>query len=167
MQTTLVLMLLMVFTPNLVSATTQIPDSIVIDGNSRALLTEPEPFVRYLDDSGQRAKLQRYLNGGICSASWRGFRAYWQIADAKLVLVQLLANPCDPQPKEVPLTVFFPNHSGPALAGWFSGGLLVPLGRRFWDLYLFEHYLLITVERGIVINRREFTGRPLFRGRPQ
>jgi hypothetical protein len=155
-----VLMLLMAFTPSLVSATAQIPDEIVIDGNTRALLTEPEPFVRYLDDSGQRAKLQPYLNGGICSASWRGFRAHWQIADAKLLLVKLLANPCDPQPKEVPLTVFFPNHSGPVLAGWFSGELLVPLGRRLQDLYLFEHYLLIRVERGIVINRRESRERP-------
>ncbi len=160
MRATLVLMLLMAFTPSLVSATVQIPDEIVVDGTTRALLTEPEPFVRYLKDSGQHAKLQPYLNGAICSASWRGFRAYWKIADAKLLLVKLLANPCDRQPKEVPLTVFFPDHSGPVLARWFSGELLVPLGRRLQDLYLFEHYLLITVERGIVINRRESRERP-------
>jgi hypothetical protein len=158
--TTLVLMFLLAFTPSLVSATVQIPDEIVIDGNTRALLTEPEPFERYLNDSGQHAKLQPYLNGAMCSASWRGFRAYWKIADAKLLLVKLLANPCDRQPKEVPLTVFFPDHSGPVLAGWFSGGLLVSLGRRLQDSYLFERYLLITVERGIVINRRESRERP-------
>ena len=139
----------------------QIPDEIVIDGTTRALLTEPEPFVRYLKDSGQHAKLKPYMDGSLCSASWRGFRAYWTIADAKLLLVKLLANPCSrQQPKDVPLTVFFPDHSGPVLAEWFSGELLVPLGRRLWDLYLFEHYLLITVERGIVINRRESRERP-------
>jgi len=55
-------MLLMAFTPSLVSATVQIPDEIVVDGTTRALLTEPEPFVRYLKDSGQHAKLQPYLN---------------------------------------------------------------------------------------------------------
>jgi hypothetical protein len=160
-------MLLMAFSPSLVSATTQIPDEIVIDGKTRALISEPEPFVRYLKDSGQHAKLQPYLNGSICSASWRGFRAYWRIEDARLLLIKLLANPCDRQPKEVPLTVFFPDDSAPVFAGWFSGELLVPLGSRLRDLYLFEHYLLITVERGLVINRREFRGRPLFSGRPQ
>jgi hypothetical protein len=102
MRATLVLMLLIAFTPSLVSATVQIPDEIVIDGTTRALLTEPEPFVQYLNDFGQHAKLQPYLNGAICSASWRGFRAYWKIADAKLLLVKLLANPCDRQPSLTP-----------------------------------------------------------------
>ena len=82
------------------------------------------------------------------------------VRDAKLLLVKLLANPCDRQPKDVPLTVFFPDQSGPVLAKWFSGEFLVSLGRRLQDLYLFEHYLLITVERGIVINRRESRERP-------
>jgi hypothetical protein len=62
--------------------------------------------------------------------------------------------------------VFFPDDSASVFARWFSGELLVPVGRRLRDLYLFEYYLLITVERGIVIDRREFRGRPLFRGRP-
>jgi len=79
MRATLVLMLLMAFTPRLVSATAQIPDEIVIDGASRALFTEPEPFVRYLDDSGQHAKLKPNLNGEMCTASWRGCKAYWEI----------------------------------------------------------------------------------------
>jgi hypothetical protein len=136
----------------------------VIDGEPQRLITEPEPFVRYLDDSGQHAKLKPYLNEEMCSASWRGFRAYWEIADAKLLLVKLLANPCD-QPKEVPLTVFFPDSSGPVFARWFSGVLLVPLGKRLQYVHSgyesrFERYLLLTVESGIVINRRESRERP-------
>ena len=164
MRATLTLMLLLAFAPSLASATAQMPDEIVIDGEPRPLFTEPEPFVRYLDDAGQHPRLGPFLDGSLCSASWRGFKAYWKIDDAKLLLVKLLANPCT-QSNEVPLTVFFPGHSGPVLARWFSGELLVPLGRRLQYVHLgygsrYERYLLLTVESGIVIDRRESGERP-------
>ena len=61
--------------------------------------------------------------------------------------------------------MFFPDQSGPVFAGWFSGLLLVPLGRHLQYLHLgyesrFERYLLLTVESGVVINRRESRERP-------
>jgi len=89
---TLVLMLLMAFTPSFVSATVQIPDDRD-RRHTRALLTEPEPFVRYLKDSGSMpsssptwmARLARHR--GVVSGRTGRLRSQ---AAAR----QALANPC-------------------------------------------------------------------------
>lgn len=125
MRTTALLVLLLLAAPSLARATAQIPDEIVIDGESRILFTEP--FLQYLSES-VHAKFKPYLNWPPCTASWRGFRAFWRVEDAKLLLIKLLANPCDRHPTEIPLITFFPDHSGPVPATWYSGKLVVPGG---------------------------------------
>jgi hypothetical protein len=148
--------------PNLTYATAQIPDQIIVDGKPHALFTEP--LTRYLVESGRHSKLKPYLTG-MCSGSWRGFAAEWRVQTDQLELVKVLANPCDKEPKEVPLLELFPEQASPIVASWFSGRLVVPLGEQTQYVHMgyeskYERYLVLYVERGVIVRREESTERP-------
>ena len=156
MRVSTLVLLLIALAPVCAFATGQIADEILIDGKSRMLFSEP--FMPYLSDPSEQAKLKSYLSGVICSASWRGYRAHWKIRDTQLLLVKLVADPCGQSPKDIPLTAFFPNHSGPVPATWFSGKLVVPMGRLVKSVRSgydsrYEWYVVLTVRKGVVLNR--------------
>ncbi len=151
MRVSTLVFLLIALAPVCAFATAQITNEILIDGKSRMLFSGP--FIPYLSDPSEQAKLKSYLSGALCSASWRGYRAHWKIQDTQLLLVTLVADPCDQSPKDIPLTAFFPNHSGPVPATWFSGKLVVPMGKlvksvRSGYQSRYEWYVVLTVGKG-------------------
>jgi len=144
-------------------ATGQIPEQILIDGKPNILFSEP--LQNLLKNPAQMEKLRPYLSNLLCTASWRGYMAYWEIRDGNLFLVQVLANPCDKEPQEVPLSAFFTGSSGPVMASWYSGNLLVPLGKRLEYIHMgyesrYEKYLVISIKNGKVVGRNEVSERP-------
>ena len=150
---------------NLAHATAQIPERIKVDeGEAQPLFSEPlRPFL--LSDDAHIKALGRHANTG-CSASWRGYQGHWTISsDQQLMLTALFANPCSDKPAPIPLTTFFPDATGPVPAKWFSGKLLVPLGKMVQYQHMgyeseYEKYLIITVDQGKVTSRETSTKRP-------
>lgn len=144
-------------------ATAQIPELIEIDGKNEILFSEP--FTIYLaEHRAEIPKLER-LAQDRCSGSWRGYQGHWLIRDEKLYLESLFANPCRDSPDPIPLSTFFPGSEGPVHATWFTGRLLVPLGKRLEYVHMgyqskYERYLVVHIERGSVIKRESTSERP-------
>ena len=149
---------------NLAHATAQIPELIKIDGETHDLFREPlNPYL--LSNDAYIKELER-LSKDRCTASWRGYQGHWTISsDQQLMLTALFANPCSDKPAPIPLTTFFPDATGPVPARWFSGKLLVPLGKMLQYQHMgyeseYEKYLIITVDQGKVTSRETSTKRP-------
>ena len=103
--------------------TVQIPDTLVLGGERHILFDQP--IATLLDSDPQlRQSLGRYRSS-ICSASWLGYRATWEIDDDRLFLTELIANPCADEPTVVPLTEIPGYRAGRVLASWVSGRLIV------------------------------------------
>ncbi|XHS79822.1 hypothetical protein ACFJGW_07530 [Burkholderiaceae bacterium UC74_6] len=139
-------------------ATAQIPDEILIDGERSPLFSEP--FSMFLQVTDSTKKLEPFLNEYPCSASWRGHAAFWEVRADQLVLVKLVANPCDERPKEIPLATFFPGNEGPVTATWYTGELVLPRGKLVQYRHLgyasrYERYVILSVQNGLVFARRE------------
>ncbi len=152
------LLFLLLLVPGFAAATAQIPDLIVLDGKTNSLFTNP--FGAYLRRNQEAIpKLEAVVEGG-CSASWRGYRANWEIKERRLFLAALFSDPCSQSPKPIPLTTFFPDAQGPVEATWFSGTLVIPQGEMTEYIHMgyqseYERYLLITVEQGAVVTIEE------------
>ncbi len=144
-------------------ATAQIPEVIEVDGKNEMLFTEP--FSIYLaNHRTEFQKLERLVRD-TCTGSWRGYQGHWHIKDEKLYLESLFANPCSDTPDPIPLTTFFPGSEGPVHAEWFTGKLIVPLGKRLQYVHMgyqskYERYLVIEVERGRVVKREVTSEKP-------
>lgn len=147
----------------LASATAQIPEIIELNGKPHALLSEP--FTFYLaEHKAEIAKLER-LAQDQCTGSWRGYQGNWVIANRELQLKSLFANPCKTLPDPIPLTTFFPDATGPVHAKWFTGKLVVPLGKRTNYVHMgymseYERYLIISVKQGHIISKRVSRHKP-------
>ncbi|MBI5275910.1 MAG: hypothetical protein HY854_05565 [Burkholderiales bacterium] len=94
-----------------------------------------------------------------CSASWRGYRAKWEVREGQLLLLSLHANPCNNDPPEVPLSELFPGASPPIAATWFTGTLRIPQGKMVEYVHMgyqsrHERYLLLSMQGGVVTSRR-------------
>jgi hypothetical protein len=134
----------------LVHATTQIPDEIDIDGQPLPLLTLPLNSLRP-GFEGAMSLSQHFRSN--CSANWRGHKAFWKIDDTRLLLVKVVTDACSGAPKEFPIQTLFPGQSTPLFASWYSGRLLVGIGkpRRTGGLSPeYGRYRVITVVNGIV-----------------
>jgi hypothetical protein len=134
----------------LVHATTQIPDEILIDERPAPLLTLPLNSIR----PGIQGAifLDRFFDSN-CSANWRGHKAIWKIEDARLLLVKVVTDACSSAPKEFPIQTLFPGQSTPLFASWYSGRLLVGIGkpsRSRAPAPEYDRYLVITVADGLV-----------------
>ncbi|MCD9032519.1 hypothetical protein LDO32_12360 [Luteimonas sp. Y-2-2-4F] len=148
--------------PPYAAATEQIPDAIVVDGQTRPLYAEP--FGVLLDEPAHWATFRRLFAPalGACTGNMRGYKAWWTIEDDELRLDRLVAGACSKDPPEVPLDAFFPGQRAPVAARWYSGGLIVPLGERGSDDHAgysarYPRYLLIDVDVGRVVARREIS----------
>lgn len=152
----------LVWFPVTAHATAQIPDEIVIDGESHPLFTEP--LASMMSESDLMAVLEKH-GLGMCTANWRGYMAEWRIHKQRLELVKFIVGPCHEDRHEIPLDMLFPDQVGPIAASRYSGKLLVPLGNQVEYVHggygsKYERYLQLTIENGIVIDRVESTERP-------
>ncbi len=76
-----------------------------------------------------------------------------------------MANPCKEKPDEISLSVFFPGAQGPVYASWYTGRLIVPLGKRTQYVHMgyeseYEKYMVFVVEAGRILSREVTAERP-------
>lgn len=138
-------------------ATAQIADELVVDGKPNILFAEPLGPALEADPKMQE-RLKKYISESRCSASWRGYKATWEVRENVLYLVKVDANPCSSKRTPVPLSELFPDTTGPVQAIWFTGTLRVPQGQQIEYVHMgyesrYERYLILLVENGHVVNR--------------
>ncbi len=138
-------------------ATAQIPDEIRFDGRTEMLFSEP--LNAFLAIGSNLDKLRPFLRER-CSGSWRGYQATWEVRGVDLFLVALVTAPCNSMPNSVPLERIFPGPTSAVLASWFSGSLVVPIGRQVEYVHKgyesrCEKYLVFQVIGGRIISRNE------------
>lgn len=145
-------------------ATAQIPDEIVIDGKTEALLTNPlEPVLR--NNDWFQHPYNKYKPNGTCSALWRGYRATWEVKTGELYLIKIDLDACSSKPREMPLTSLFPGTTGPVKATWYTGSLTVPLGKIVEYVHMgygsrYEGYLFMDVKDGKVVRTTQTGSTP-------
>lgn len=137
-------------------ATAQIPDVIIINGESESLYTNP---------------LDRYLQANpgvlpepevISSANWRGYVASWRITDDVLLLEKVdmefdISGPSDQRMTTETrnmISMLFPDVDR-VVADWYTGALIIPQGDVVEYVHmgygsLFEHYILLIIDHGRV-----------------
>ena len=113
--------------------TAQQPDKIFIEGQEHPLFCNPlEDFFTITS-----------FNPGFMSphtANYRGYIASWEIIDQKLHIVNFLGwrvNRATPgELDEVGLEYIFPEEAAPLFAKWFTGTLIVPLGKMLHYIHM-------------------------------
>jgi hypothetical protein len=132
--------------PQAALATTQFSDILYLDGQKHSL--DSLPLEAYYGPGNPRPKF-RAPN----TATWRGYIATWEIDRGVLSLKAIKAWTGR---GEVGLPDLFPGRKGPVAATWFSGTLKVPQGKVIKPAVphpIYGKYLMITVEKGRVVNR--------------
>jgi len=132
--------------PEAALATTQFSDILYLNGQKHSL--DSLPLEAYYGPGNPRPKF-RAPN----TATWRGYIATWEIDRGVLYLKAIQA--WTDQGK-VGLETMFPGHKGRVAASWFSGKLKVPQGKVLKVAVphpIYGKYLMITVEKGRVVNQ--------------
>jgi hypothetical protein len=144
------------FAPTIVGATAQMPDEILLDGETSRLHSEPLNHLlgRRPEDGG--IKLDRPF--GMCTASFRGYKATWHILDDQLFLDRVVVDPCAKEPKEVSIESLFSGAKAPIFASWHTGILVIPRGKLVDRVHLgylstYERYVVLIVKKGRVVSR--------------
>ncbi|MEW5723585.1 MAG: hypothetical protein AB1896_10800 [Thermodesulfobacteriota bacterium] len=138
--------------PGLALATAQFPERLVYHGQEMFIFSEPLEY--YFSEDHPRPRV--FEEGGMCTACWRGYVGTWKIEDGVLYLVALSDCGCGTEPREIPLSVVFPDQAPPIKAEWYSGVLRVPQGEQLMYVHMgyasqYERDLLIRVEKGRVV----------------
>lgn len=126
--------------------TLQVPETLIIDGQSHDMRTEP--LEEYLELLGVRLGFLV-----VSTACWRGYRGTWEIQGDRLYLVQFEGHLC--ADSYTGLGVILPGFPERVFAHWFTGTLRVPQDKliEYADGECGRDYdrdLLIEVERGVV-----------------
>ena len=132
--------------PEAALATTQFSDILYLNGQKHSL--DSLPLEPYYGPGNPRPKF-RAPN----TATWRGYIATWEIDRGVLYLKAIRAWTDQGQ---VGLPALFPGQKGPVPATWFTGKLKVPQGKILKPAVphpIYEKYLMITVEKGRVVNQ--------------
>ena len=130
--------------------TAQIPESLVYNGETVSMCTEPLSDYFFL--SGNRPKFK-----SNSSALWRGYIGSWEIEDFRLYLVGVEGVLEDGT--KVTLGTFFPDFPGRVFAHWYSGNVRIPQGKQLQYLHMgysstFEQDLLLEIDQGVVTSTR-------------
>ena len=132
--------------PETALATTQFSEILYLNGQKHSL--DSLPLEPYYGPGNPRPKF-RAPN----TATWRGYIATWEIDRGVLYLKAIQA--WNDQGK-VGLEALFPGQKSPVPATWFTGKLKVPQGKILKPAVphpIYEKYLMITVEKGRVVNQ--------------
>ncbi len=132
--------------PEAALATTQFSDILYLNGQKHSL--DSLPLEAYYGPGNPRPKF-RAPN----TATWRGYIATWEIDGGVLYLKAIRAWT---ERGEVGLPALFPGQQGPVAATWFTGKLKVPQGKVLKPAVphpIYGQYLMITVEKGKVVNQ--------------
>lgn len=131
--------------------TAQIPEKLLLDGETLALCSEP--LGDYFAFSGEYPRIMVEH----CTALWRGYVGTWEIRDDRLYLLAIDTQFQDGSPAR--LVDLFPGHPERVFAHWFTGTLRCPLGGILRYVHMgygsvYEEDLLLHIDRG-VLTRRE------------
>src|SRR5665647_1666824 len=132
--------------PEAALATTQCSDILYLNGQKHSL--ESLALEPYYGPGNPRPNF-RAPN----TATWRGYIATWEIDQGFFYLKAIRAWT---DQGEVGLPALFPGQKGPVPATWFTGKLKVPQGKILKVAVphpIYEKYLMITVEKGRVVNQ--------------
>jgi len=134
--------------------TAQAMEIIYIDGVKHHMASLP--FGQYLDDLNNTPKF-RWQS----TACWRGYTGTWKIKDDKLFLIGLdgYIRTIDKRNQKFDISYFFPEQNE-VFAEWFTGEIRIPIGELLQYIHMgyasvYEKDLLIQIEDGMVINKRE------------
>lgn len=122
-----ILIFLLLFITVPLSATQQIKETFVFEGESFGLEMGPgyksplEALYSY-----DEILLMLDLKGG-CTANWRGYKGTWEVKSNQLFLNSLVKGACSKNPPLVDSVLFFGEESYPVKAHWFNGQIKVRL----------------------------------------
>jgi hypothetical protein len=142
------------FFPGIAFATAQAPDVIRINGEERALNTNP--LSAYLKRINWRPPEEAVTSSG----NWRGYIASWEVKEHKLFLTDVTIRLHEADPgnyiKKSILTDLFPSASDGVFADWHSGALIIPQGKITRYIHMgygssYESYQILRIVSGQVI----------------
>lgn len=141
------IVLLVLISVSVVSATWQIPDVLRHEGKEYSIYDELlEPYFKKYPE--RNPKDEDYM----CSANWRGYKAIYEITDGELILKDIYKNACDRSTKSELLKVV--PDGKPLKIDWYSGVLTSMDGENHGDSYspeflnTFEEYSFFEIEMG-------------------
>jgi hypothetical protein len=145
-------------------ATAQIPDTLLLLGETGPIFSAP--LLPIVEDKQYYSRIRPFLGeDGACSASWHGFRANWSIESDQLILLSIQSEPCSDRPKSIPLGAIFIGRTEPFIADWYTGRVILPKGKilkedLFSRRHLYERYRVFQIERGLVVSDEELSQLP-------
>jgi hypothetical protein len=160
-----ILVLLLALLAPAVIATAQAPDSIIIDGKSESLNTNP--LRAFLRDNPNLLPESDFESTG----NWRGYVATWEVADDSLLLTRIDVDFKDPKASAdshtaITRNVFdklFPGAER-VVATWYSGALIIPRGEIVNYVHMgygstYERYTILVVKSGLVTKRLDLSAK--------
>lgn len=150
----LIVLLIILLSSSNAFGTAQFPDLLIYKGDSFSLFSNP--LESYFGKNNPRPD---YLFVFRCTANWRGYVATWKIENENLYLIKLVEGSCDPNARNIDISIIFPSQDLPIKATWFSGTLRIPQGKMLSYIHMgyesiYENDLIITIENGKVINEQ-------------
>lgn len=146
------------------SATAQIPDVLVLDGETIDLNTLPlAPLIA-------EGRVVMPNDVVASSANWRGYRGHWVIEDDSLWLTAVKLERWEQLSRDVMriidediLPSLFPGQTR-VEADWYTGALVIPRGEVVDYVHMgfastHERYTLLGIRAGRVVERRELDAR--------
>lgn len=106
------------------SGTEQIADVLYI-GETRYLISETP-----LDQWIAADKLAALLSPQLCSASWRGYKALWELRGGALWLMEIQKNPCADGYQRLEASLLFKGKDYPLQANWYNGKIILPVDEK-------------------------------------
>lgn len=118
----LVLIIILVCFANDSFSTEQIPD--VLNFEMRNFEIEEAPLEELLTSTDFRELYSENDVIEMCSANWRGYKAYWHIMNEALYLSHVQTKVCS-NPKAIDLSKIISKNNGSKEAVWYTGNLTV------------------------------------------
>jgi hypothetical protein len=102
----------------------QIDDTFTIGFRGKTYPIGERPLKQKFDHDYIRS----ILNSEMCSRSWRGYKANWQLIEGRLMLTSIQKNPCNEEYNTVSSSTFFESQKYPINADWFTGKITLMVG---------------------------------------
>lgn len=133
--------------------TIQVSERLLLRGEAQSMRTTP--LRAYLD-----IVKPAVIYANRTSACWRGYVGEWELNIDRLYLLAIKASILkDGITRPARLTDYFPDATDKVFAHWFSGELVIPVGRpiRIPSASYsprFEEEIVLTLKAGVLVNER-------------
>ena len=133
--------------------TMQRPDTIIYNDEQRIIYSQPlKPYFESLEQKPVFLSM-------VTSMTSRGYYAGWLLKNNQLYLIDFLGLQLTSNWTELEynLTDLFPKEAAPIFAHWFSGQIIIPLGKNIsTSMYSrYERHLILYLDKGMFINEEE------------